>query len=248
MNQKFSLVLVVLLAIAAFLAGSFWTKLRSLEKGQVTSTSTISSAPAQPLSIDNLKKYASDLGLNKDQFNQCLDGGQKAQIVASDINQGNTLGVTATPTFFINGRFVGGAFPFEAFKEIIDKEISGNGSSSPTAYSQSLQDAAKAKAFNPKPVDIKVSSTDFVTGPSEAKVTMVEFSDFQCPYCARAYPVIKQILRAYPKDVRFVYKQYPLTSIHTFAQKASEASLCAGEQGKFWEYHDKLFESQGTGQ
>jgi protein-disulfide isomerase len=81
-----------------------------------------------------------------------------------------------------------------------------------------------------------------VRGPANAKVTIVEWSDFQCPFCARAVPLVDQILEAYPNDVRFVFKNYPLP-FHKSAMPAAKAAVAAGKQGKFFEMHDKLFES-----
>ena len=82
-------------------------------------------------------------------------------------------------------------------------------------------------------------------GPADAPVTVVEFSDFQCPYCARfvtdTYPQIKQ---QYEGKIRFVFRDFPLSTIHENAEKAAEAAGCANEQGKFWEYHDILFNNQ----
>jgi protein-disulfide isomerase len=81
-------------------------------------------------------------------------------------------------------------------------------------------------------------------GPADAKVTIVEFSDYQCPFCSQAEPLIDQVMQAYPKDVKRVYKQFPLTSIHPNALPASKAAVAAGKQGKFWEMHAKLFGNQ----
>ena len=75
---------------------------------------------------------------------------------------------------------------------------------------------------------------------------MEEFSDFQCPYCSKAYPIVEQLLKDYGDKLTFVYKQFPLTSIHPFAEKAAEASECARDQGKFKEYYDKLFTNQNA--
>jgi protein-disulfide isomerase len=83
-------------------------------------------------------------------------------------------------------------------------------------------------------------------GPADARVTIVEFSDFQCPFCKREAPVVREVLAKYPQDVRLVYRQLPLSNIHPRAQAAAEASLCAHEQGRFWEYHDGLFDSPGN--
>ena len=81
-------------------------------------------------------------------------------------------------------------------------------------------------------------------GPDSAKVTIVEFSDYQCPFCGQAEGLVKQVLETYPKDVRLVYKQFPLTSIHPNAMPASKAAVAAGRQGKFWEMHSLIFENQ----
>jgi protein-disulfide isomerase len=81
-----------------------------------------------------------------------------------------------------------------------------------------------------------------VRGPRDAAVVIVEFSDFQCPYCAGIQSALDQILKAFPKDVRLVYKQFPL-NIHQYARQAALASLVAHDQGKFWQIHDKLFQN-----
>ncbi len=80
-------------------------------------------------------------------------------------------------------------------------------------------------------------------GPANARVEVIEFSDFQCPYCERAYPVVQQVLSSDGDKIHFVYRNYPLAS-HPNAEPAAEAAACAAEQGKFWEYHNRLFEHQ----
>lgn len=92
-------------------------------------------------------------------------------------------------------------------------------------------------------VEVSTSPDDPVRGNPQAPVTIVEFSDFQCPFCARVEPTLKQILKDYQDQVRLFYKDFPLP-IHQNAQNAALAALCAKEQEKFWEYHDKLFENQ----
>jgi protein-disulfide isomerase len=81
-------------------------------------------------------------------------------------------------------------------------------------------------------------------GPNNAKVTIVEFSDFQCPYCQRfRNDTFDALFEAYGDDIRFVYRDFPLSSLHPQAQKAAEAAECANDQGKFWEMHDLLYEN-----
>jgi len=90
-----------------------------------------------------------------------------------------------------------------------------------------------------------VTDADHVKGGKRAKVTLIEYSDFECPFCGRFAPTVKQVIDTYGDDVRVVYRHFPL-SFHPQAQPAAVASECAAEQGKFWEYHDGLFENQAT--
>lgn len=100
-------------------------------------------------------------------------------------------------------------------------------------------------APTPTKVDIEVTSDDHVRGATDAPVTLVEYSDFECPFCGRVQPTLDQVLEEYDGQVNLVYRHFPL-AFHTSAQKAGEASECAGDQNKFWEMHDKLFENQSA--
>jgi len=91
---------------------------------------------------------------------------------------------------------------------------------------------------------IEVTADDPSIGAQSAPVTIVEFSDFQCPFCQRVEPTLKQVREKYGDKVRLVWKDFPLTQIHPQAFKAGEAAHCAGDQGKYWEYHDRLFANQ----
>ena len=92
--------------------------------------------------------------------------------------------------------------------------------------------------------EIELAATDPSVGAQSASVTLVEFSDFQCPFCRQVVPTLKKVQETYGDKVRVVWKDFPLTQIHPQAFKAGEAAHCAGDQGKFWEYHDRLFASQ----
>ncbi|MEK7533267.1 MAG: DsbA family protein, partial [Patescibacteria group bacterium] len=112
-----------------------------------------------------------------------------------------------------------------------------------TDYSQNLQDANKSGAFDPKPREVSVG-TSSIRGKTGASVTVIEFSDFQCPFCSRVNPTVKKVLSDYGDKITFVYKHFPLVSIHPRAQISAEAAECAKDQGKFWEFHDQLFDHQ----
>ena len=96
----------------------------------------------------------------------------------------------------------------------------------------------------PEPPVLSVSADDDPSiGSDRARITIVEFSDYQCPYCKLSVPVIKELLQEYPLDVKVIYRDYPGPN-HPYASQAAEAAHCAGDQGKFWAYHDLLFQQQ----
>ena len=188
----------------------------------------------QSLGITSLKSYAVKLGLNAAKFNECLDSGKYENKVNNNIQEGSASGITGTPGFIINGIRLSGAQPFEQFQRIIEAEL--NGEEIPTAEPQ-----------QPQPVKIDTSNIvddDTIKGNNNAKVTIVSFEDYQCPFCERVQPALKQIEKEYGDKVRFVFRDFPLRNIHPQAQIASEAAECAGEQNKYWEYHDVLFGNQ----
>src|SRR5262249_23434782 len=95
----------------------------------------------------------------------------------------------------------------------------------------------------PEPVRVQIDpSQGYARGTREAPVSIVEFSDFRCPYCKGVVPTLKQLASQYPERVRWVFRDFPIPSLHPDAPLAHEAARCAGEQGKFWAYHDLLFE------
>lgn len=127
--------------------------------------------------------------------------------------------------------------------QFYEKGTSAGSPSKTTTTTQPAKAAAKAP---------QITSEDHIRGNKNAKVTLVEYSDFECPFCKQFHPTMKKVLDTYGDDVRWVYRHFPL-SFHINAQKEAEASECAAELGgedAFWEYTDKIFErttSNGTG-
>ncbi|MGE0041948.1 MAG: thioredoxin domain-containing protein [Vicinamibacterales bacterium] len=97
--------------------------------------------------------------------------------------------------------------------------------------------------LDPPRREVALEDHDPVRGPANAPVTIIEFSDFQCPFCGRVTPTIERLREAYPDKIKVVFKDFPLPS-HPLAPKAGEAAHCAGDQGKYWEMHDRLFANQ----
>lgn len=115
-----------------------------------------------------------------------------------------------------------------------------------SAYIEGLKKDYKVTSYL-EPARTTVATAGFPSkGPANAAVTIVEFSDFECPYCGGFYPTLKEIEKNYQDRIRIVYRQFPLTSIHPHAMKAAEASLCANDQGQFWQMHDAMFTDQAN--
>ena len=85
---------------------------------------------------------------------------------------------------------------------------------------------------------------DHIQGPADAAVTLVQYGDYECPYCGAAYPIIKQVQARMGERLRFVFRNFPITTSHPHAEQAAEAAEAAGSQGRFWEMHDTLYENQ----
>jgi len=132
--------------------------------------------------------------------------------------------------------------PFEQIKGRIEEYLNQRSQQQrEQAFLRELRQRYKvAVALEAPKVDVSTDN-DPVRGAQDAMVTIIEFSDFECPYCRRVQPALKRLLEEYEGRVRLVFRDFPL-SIHKNAQKAAEAAQCAAEQDKFWPYHDKLFE------
>jgi protein-disulfide isomerase len=197
-----------------------------------------------------LEGYARELGLDVERWKRDQQDPKLAAIITRDTDLGSNVGVGGTPAFFVNGRRLpGGAAPLDAFSTLIDEELAKGeamvrqGIPASQVYSKLQEKAVTVTAPPPviKKVDAPADAASF--GPPMAKVTIVEWSDFQCPYCARAAPVVEQLRQAYPKDVRFVFRHLPLP-MHPDAPMAARAAVAAQAQGKFWALHDWMYQHQ----
>ena len=210
------------------------------------------------LTRDNFEKWAQQLGLDMTKFKAALDSGKFKGQIEKEQKLYTSRGARGTPGFFINGRLVSGAQPFDNFKAVIDQELKradaelAKGTKPSELYAKLIAGGATAPAAAPaqqreaapaKPVFVEIPAGAPSKGSTDAKVTIVEFTDFQCPFCSRVNPTMKQIEDTYGKDVRVVFRHLPLP-FHKDAKPAAEASMAAHEQGKFWEMHDKLFANQ----
>jgi len=133
--------------------------------------------------------------------------------------------------------------PLDQVKKDIARFIKNQkGQGALVEYYDGLKKEMKIEVLLPpyEPPKVAVDTTGPAKGPPNAPITIVEFSDFECPYCVKAEPTVKDLIAAYPGKIRLVYRDFPLP-MHKSAPKAAEAAHCAEDQGKYWEMHDKLF-------
>jgi len=223
------------------------------------------SAPA--LDRPALEATAQAAGLDMNAFRKALDEKRHEARIRRDQALVNGLGANGTPTFFVNGRKIAGAVPYESFKTVVEEELAKaealvkSGVPQKDVYARIMETAATAPVMIPGPTGqaapaaappsppptqvqkIELRADDPQKGPRDAPVTVVVFSDFQCPFCSRVEPSLAELQKTYPKDVRVVWKNLPL-AMHPQAMPAALAAEAAHQQGKFWEMHELLFQNQ----
>ncbi len=230
---------LLLLLTAAFLLGTIYDKL--------THETTLPPTSATGAFIS----YAKQLNLDTNKFQSCLQSQKYNTSITADMDAGRQASVSATPSFFVNGIPLIGALPYQDFKTLIDQQLNGTGKqANMLIFQAAAQEISPTISPSQVPTPINVATGHLpILGNEKAKVTIVEFSDFQCPYCKRfADNSLSQIKKDYidTGKVKLYYREFPLTNIHPNAEIAAEAAECANEQGKFWQFHDQLFSRQDT--
>ncbi|MBT8493314.1 MAG: thioredoxin domain-containing protein [Deltaproteobacteria bacterium] len=208
-----------------------------------------------------LERYAVELGLDLARFKRDLDTRAHRRTLHKHIERGNRLGVQSTPLFFVNGRPVVGARNLGVFKKVVDRELQRarqvvkGGVARGRVYQATVSQGASrgttdqiAPLPNPtiengKRYRVGLGPSKHASGRDEALVTLVEFSDFECPYCLRAAPTVAMLKKKYGDELRVVYRHVPLDG-HVHAQLAAEAAVEAQRQGKFWPFHDRILQKQ----
>ena len=231
-------------AYAAHEQGKFWEMHDKLFQNQ------------QALTRENFEKFAQEIGLDLAKFKASLDSGKHKAQIQKEQALYTGRGARGTPGFFINGRLFSGAQPFDNFKSVIDEELKradaelAKGTPRANLYAKLIEGgmttppAPQARPEAPTgPVYVEIPADLPVKGAKDAKITVVEFTDYECPFCSRANTVLPQIEKAYGKDVRIAVRHLPLP-FHKNAHLAAQAALAASEQGKFWEFHEKMFANQ----
>lgn len=224
----------VIIAISVFATGGLNIPIQQGLPAQVGSQD----GEKQALGPELYQKLAKQLGVNMSQFNDCIAQRKYKDKVENDLREGANLGVDGTPGSFVNSAVAKGALPYnekspeyragmQTLKSIIEAELASKNSSLLEGLS--------------------ITEKDHIRGNPNAQITIVEFSDFQCPFCRRFHPTVQQALAEYGDQIRWVYKHFPLDQLHPQARPAAEASECIAEQkgnDGFWQFADEVFKSQ----
>ncbi|HSQ62551.1 MAG TPA: thioredoxin domain-containing protein [Polyangiaceae bacterium] len=207
---------------------------------------------AQPKLEDaDLEQVARDLQLDVSKVQAAIKTHKYKRALDEDADLADDFQANGTPHFFINGRRLVGAQPFDKFKQLIDEQLVkaralvSTGIKPENVYGELLKTAQAAPA--PEQKTITLAGAAPVRGPASAPVTIVEFADFQCPYCKKADETLAQVLKDYPTKVRLVWRHLPLqfhAQAHLAAEAGTEAFKERGNDG-FWKLHDAMFAHQG---
>lgn len=201
----------------------------------------------------DLEGVAKDLGLDVDKAKKAISTHKYKEIIDADAELADAVNASGTPHFFINGKRLVGAQPFEKFQQVIDAELKNaqalvaRGTAPKDVYAEIMKNGKEPPPPERKTVPAPTSANPY-KGGANAKVVIQEFSDFQCPFCSRVEPTVKQISDAYGDKVKIVWRHKPLP-MHPDAPLASEAAVEAFKQkgsDTFWKMHDVLFQNQST--
>lgn len=245
--EKLGSALITVSVIMAFAIGILWEKVNNLEGGNAaksnSSPTTAPAAGAKTSKLTDLEGLAKSSGVDVNKFKQCYSGTEAKAKVEKQQSEGAAAGVQGTPAGFIVNQAgevwrIPGALTYDMIKPYLDLALGKTSESAlPTGSPIVKMAAAEASKL------VKVSSADHIRGDKNAKVFMIEYSDYECPFCIRFHPTTKQVTDNY-KDVALVYRHFPLEQLHPNAKPAAIASECVftlGGEDAFWKFTDLAF-------
>lgn len=192
---------------------------------------TVTAGAAGP----KISDIVNGLGLDYDQFKSCTESQKYASKIQADEAEAQAAGGQGTPYLIVVGPKgetvpIKGAYPFAVVDGVIKKML---GQTVANAADLPPEEKVTVRAVDPK--------NEVVRGNTNAKISLIEYSDFECPFCKQFHNTMQQVIAAHEKDVKWVYRHFPLDSLHQQARTEALMSECAREQGKFWEFTDSVF-------
>ena len=226
---------IALFVVLAFIIGYLFARVQMLEKTNSSSyPTTVTLTPR--VQETPLTEIAKKVGVDIEKFKSCLSSNRYRDKVQSQFKEGSQAGIRGTPGNVLydmktdRTKLVNGAVPYTVLKQALEDLRQG----------RKGEDEVEIKIKKP------VYGKDHWRGSKNARFVLVEYSDFECPFCKRFHPTAQQLLDEYKGEIAWVYRHFPLTSLHAKAQKAAEASECVYEQrgdSAFWKFADLLFDA-----
>lgn len=226
-NKKFSpaqiIIILSLIGLAFYLGFSGVGS----SKKEVAESQNIEETEENLVGVDAARKVASDMGVNIDEFNSCVEDPAMAQKVKDQEELGSNAGVTGTPGSFV-------------YDTVTKKAIEIGGAAPLDTIKSKLADLRAGKGVD---IDIApINEEDFIKGNNEARYVVMEWSDYECPFCGRFQESVNKLVEE-DTDVKWVYRQFPLDSLHPNTREKSIAALCVGKiagNDAFWQFSDIL--------
>ncbi len=217
------------------------------DKGSTGTAGTAAQGAPQQVSARAMSDVAASIGIDKSKFTSCVTSGKYQARVDRDFQEGASIGVGGTPYSIVYDKKtgkqapIGGALPFASIKTIIDSVMSQTGA---------VQKDPNAKDAPASVLAIKTD--DHVNGDPTADLIIIEYTDLECPFCMRFHDTMLQVLAEYEKTgkIAWVHRHFPLSAIHSDAEKYAEGSECVYEQGgnaAFWKFADAIFSTEKSG-
>ena len=217
-----------------------------------------------PIDRAEVDRAAREIGLDMDRFRADMDGARYRSAVRAEDRRAAELGVTATPVFFVNGRPLVGSHGLGTFVSLIEEEraraeklVAAGVPRAEVYHRVTARGRARAEPIPdgadlvpPPRLDpdatyaVGLGNSFQRRGGDDALVTVVEFGDYRCGYCIKVEPVLEELEKSYGREVRFVFRNQPLGG-NPESRLIAEAAMAAGEQGRFWQMHDRLFATEG---
>lgn len=251
-------IVIAIIILGLFYVGSLNQRVNTLEKNaksgaggvanNVADTGSESGSEtdlAGAFDESELISLAKSIGLNEGDFETCLNSEEIVKEVQDEQNKGAEIGVNGTPGVFILDNQTGnlakaaGAVPYEYLKGIVDKLQAG------LAEADKTTDPATGTVYSDKTkIALQpLGSSDYVKGDANARFSLIEYSDIDCPYCKRFHPSAQQLVDEYAGQVNWVYRQFPLDQLHPNARVKAQGVRCAGKLGgstAFWAFLDDI--------
>ena len=252
-----NLITTISLMAVSFIAGMYWSNMKATNN-DISGDAALPTQPAAEAVKKDTSGVAAELsslvkssGIDEQAYANCVNSGETKSMVMQDESSGKKAGVTGTPgNILFNeeadlGVLIPGAYPLEIVKDFADILLKADSAALDSQIAEILEQSPGSRVAKVTSAEVTpISDSDYVKGPADAKISLIEYSDYDCPFCVRFHTTAKQFVEEYNGQAKWTYRQFPLDQLHPNARAKSEAALCVGKvagQDAFWAFSDALF-------